>query len=727
MDFQLDVRELLGDALTGIEQEIEMEDRGVHPYPYNGQEEHNFMLRQLESATDDTDSPITDEDVDEFRQTDDIYPVVFKVVYLACGETEVNPHVAAYVVICSIFSVVMHSISIGGANTNARTSSLIACHPVTFSAMEEGSSQVPENGEEFREAISSHCTASEWVESEAAATRETLNAGVKMVKRLPRYMMEYDFEYDNLDRLDNDTRPDFQNKEWVHRALTALRKFGSDSYEGKLHGVMAHIENIPTETKCSGVSRFVEGVLKAIEDAKQVKSLGVLNLYDKQIYSLAMRVVFMFTFPAFHTVHHSVCDSQHVHICSFDAPWSRFASQNIGRSKIFIRLAVASFAAHHVDRIIEEINNSRATNLVDIPQDIWESCVMIPYIIGPLLAPPSKRYAVVPETGVEAEVGGVYSGQVIDAKTIKQIQRRNLNGELFVPCRLRHRTFVPLTDDVKRLWSGDGAKRYGYLQDVKHIKKINATISSILLVCKAWNAVLSKYTFRLTARVDNFSESASELQQSSFLMGMDIPVFPTILKSRAASISLVLQRSVPVYSEENNFCVSDQVIPVTTLMDSYKGMHIEAVGNGKSFPVEFAKRMNQCVSAETITLPNSSASATLIPADEETDFLVPVMNCDATTTVCPWKFRCKMKTTSIAASKEVNGPRAPPLPLALRVTFSSPGTQIPAIVVRTQRMFVVSERASAEARQRTAQKRKARTENERKNRKELRSKILYVG
>lgn len=701
-----------------------MEDRGVPLYPYNGREEHNFMVRQLESATDDTDSPITEEDVDAFRQTDDIYPVVFKVLYLACSEIQVNPHAAAYVVMCSIFSAVMHSISTGRGNTNARMSSLIACHPVTFSAI-EGSSQVPESGEEFRDAISSHVSASEWVESETAATRATLNAGVKMVKRLPRYMMEYDFDGDTLERVDNDTSPDFQNKEWVRRSLSALRKLGSDSYESKLHGFMAHVENMPTKTKCTGVARFVQGVLKAMDDARQVKSLGVLNLYDKQVYWLAMRVVFMLTFPAFHKVHHSVCDSQHVHICSFDAPWSRFNAQNIGCSKIFIRLAVASFAAHHMDRIIEEINNSRAANLVDIPQDIWESCIMLPNIIGPLLAPPRKRYSIVPETGVKAEVGGVYSGQVINAKTIKHMQRRNINGELFVPCRLRHRTFVPLTDDEKRIWSDDGTGRHGYLQDVKGIKRINATISSILLVCKAWNAVLSKYTFRLTARVDNFSENASDLQQSSFLMGMDIPVFPTLLKSRAASISLVLRRSVPVCSGENNFRVFDQVIPVSTLMDSYKSMHIDAVGNGKSFPVEFAKRMNQCVSTETITLPNSSASATLIPTDEETDFLVPVMNGDSTTTVCPWNFRCKMKTTSIAASKEVNGQRAPPLPLELRMSFSYPGTT-PAMAVRTQRMFVVSERASAEARQRMAQKRKARTENERKNRKEWRSKVLYV-
>ena len=725
MDFQLDVRELLGDALDGIEQEIELEDRGVPSHPYNGREEHNFILRQLESATDDTDSPITEEDVDAFRQTDDIYPVVFNVIYYACCETQVNPHAAAYVVICSIFSVVMHNISIGRGSTDAKVSNLIACHPVTFSAI-EGSSKVPVNGEEFRQAISSHVSSSEWVESEAAATRETLRAGLKIVKRLPRYMLEYDFDDDTVDRLDNDMPHDFQNKEWVRRALTALRQFGSDSYKGKLHGLMAHVQNMSTATKCSGVSRFVEGVLKAMQDAKEVKSLGVLNLYDKQIYSLAMRVVFMLTFPAFHEVHHSVCDSPHAHVCSFDAPWRRFTAQNIHCSKIFARLAIASFAAHHADRITNEINNSRAANLVDIPQDIWESCIMIPNVVGPLLTPPCKRYWVVPETGVNVEVCGVYSGQVINAKTIRHIQIRNLNGDLFVPSRLRHRTFVPLTDDEKKMWSEDGAKRCGYLQDVKQIKRVNAAISSMLLVCKAWNAVLSKYTFRLAARVDNFSESASELQQSSFLMGMDIPVFPTLLKSRAASISLVLQRSVPVCLGDNNFHVSDQVIPTSTLMDSYSGMHIEAIGNGKSFEVEFAKRMSQCVSEATVTCPNSSASASLIPTDEETDFLVPVMNCDATTTVCPWNFRCKMKTTSIAASKEVNGPRAAPLPLALRMSFSSPGTQIPAMTVRTQRMFVVSERASAEARQHKAQKRKERTEHERKSRKEWRSKILYV-
>lgn len=726
MDLQ-ELNCLFESTLDGIEGEIEMENDRMPVYTYNGQKEHTFMLRQLESAANDSDSPITYEDVDVFRNTDDIYSIVLKVIRQACRETQKDPEVAAYVVICSIFSSVMHTMSNGYSNTEVSKCSLVAAHPVTFSAI-EGSSPIPQNSEEFRKVIESHVLPSKWLELEADATRETLKSRVKAVKRFSKYLLHYQFETNKVDEFDNKMLPcDFQNKEWVRRALTALRQFGSDAYKSQFHRFMAYVRHMPNVIKCNNVSIFVKGVLKEVEDAKNGTLLRASRLYDRQLYSLAMRFAFILVFPAFHVVHHSVCDSEHAILCSFDAPWNRFIFRNTSCSRLFIRLAVASFAAHHMDKIIENENNSNATNITDIPRDIWESCIMIPHIVSPLLAPPRKRYSLLPESGVRVEIGGVYSGQVINSKTIRNIQKKNVNGALFLPARLRHRAFVPQTHDENKLWSeDDGMEKIGYFQDVKQIKNINAIICILMLVCKTWNKALSKYNFKLTAHIDNFSESASDLHQSPFLIKEDIPPLPTILKSRAASITLVLERSVPVSStgaENNNFHVCKQIIPTSTLFDAYTNMDVEAIGGGRSFSVEFAKRLTSCVSTETMTLAVSNNSAKLWTLDEDTEFLVPVMNANATTTVCPLTFRCKISTTSLAAAREVSGPRSAPLPLALKISLSGIKRSMS---VKTQQLFVVSERVSAEARKLTSEKRKIRTENERQTRKASAHQVLYM-
>jgi hypothetical protein len=728
MDEMIDINDFLG--LELLEDNQASQD-GTSEHPYNTPEEHEFLLLMLESAANDVDSPITDEDVDNFRRNDDLYPILFKVVHHACEDSE-TPDRATHVVMCSMFSVVMSEISSGSAAGGANRCSLVACHPLTYAAI-KNECELPQNSDEFMKSIASHMSISEWIGSENHTTRGLLQATIKAAKRFSRHMMNFKFNHIQLEAPDEGMlQVDFADKGWVRKALTALRQFGSDAYNGNGHRLISHVFQVNGRSRCAVSSRFVDGVLKSLDESRNIAAMELSSIYEQSIYAMALKFMFIITFPSFYHVHNPGCESPHFPSCTFDAPWSHAAARNSNAARMFVRLAVASYSASNVDRIIEVANDSRATNLMDIPEDIWETCIVLPNLVAPVLHAPRKRYCEIPETNTRVELAGIYSGQTITDKNVKLIYKDDLRGSNTIPRRLKHSAYVPRTEHESRLWSEDpSATKLGYLHDVKQLKKINGFIGRLLLVNKTWRDALSKYTFRLKARIDNFSESAGDMQQADFLMGLDTPPLPTLLKSRAVTIALTLERSVPVATDGgNDFKTATQTIPTSTLINFYDQMDLKAIGKDAKFPAEFAKRMNlPGVVAQSIVVAHNNTSAKLEALDDnKTDFLVPVMSAGASTTFSPWTFRCNALITSIAAAKVLAGTtkHVAPLPLAFEVLFSCAGGELNSLAVQTPNAYVVSEKASNEARRITAQKRKQRTERDRSARKAAAGRVLYV-
>ena len=728
MDEMIDINDLLVPELF---EDNQTNQDGTVEHTYNTPEEHEFILQVLENAANDVDSPIVDEDVDNFRQSDDLYPVLFKVVHHACEESD-DPDRAAHVVICSMFSIVMNEISSGSAETGADRRNLIACHPLTYAAI-KNECDLPQNSGEFIQSITSHMGISEWVFSENDITRGLLQASLKASKRFSKYMMDFEFNNQRPEAPDEGLMPvDFADKGWVRKALTALRVFGSSVHKGKSNRFISHVFEASRRSRCAVSSRFVAGVLKSLDDSRNIVAMELSGLYEQSIYALALKFMFIATFPSFHQEHHPDCDSPHFPSCTFDAPWWHAAARNSRLASMFTRLAVASYTASNIDAIIEVANDSRATNLMDIPEEIWETCIVLPNIIAPVLRAPRKRYCEISETNARVELAGIYSGQTITERTVQIIEKTDLRGINTIPCELKHRAYVPQTEHESKFWSDDpSTTKLGYIQDVKQLKKINGFIGRLLLVNKAWRDALSRYTFRLNAHIENFSESAGDMQHADFLMGLDTPPLPTLLKSRAVTVTLTLERSVPVATDgEREFKTVTQTIPTSTLITLYDQMDMKATGKGATFPAEFSKRMNMPgVAAQSLVLAHSNTSAKIQALDDnETDFLVPVMSAGASTTFAPWTFRCNALTTSIAAAKVLAGTtkHVPPLPLAFEVLFSSGGGKLDSLAVQTPYAYIVSEKASNEAKRLTAQKRKQRTARDRSARKAASGRVLYV-
>lgn len=728
MDEMIDINDFLAPELL---EDNQASRDGAPEHPYNTPEEHEFIVLTLESAANDVDSPISDEDVDNFRRNDDLYPILFKVVYHAC-EDSASPDHTTHVVMCSMFSAVMSDISNGSATCEANRCSLIACHPLTHTAI-ENECELPKNSGEFMESIASHMAISEWLVSEKDTTRRLLQATLKAAKRFSKHMMDFQSNHIQPEAPDEGLLSvDFTEKGWVRKALTALRKFGSDYCKGKSHRLISHAFQVSGQSGCAVSSRFVDGVLKSLNDSRNIVAMDLSSLYEQSIYAMALKFMFIITFPSFCHKHHLQCESPHFPSCTFDAPWSHAAARNSNIARMFVRLAIASYSASNIDAIIEVANDSRATNLMDIPEDIWETCIVLPNIVAPILRAPRKRYCEIPDTNARVELAGIYSGQTITDKTVKLIHKKDLRGLDTIPCGLKHKAYVPRTEHENRVWSEDpSATKLGFLQDVKQLKKINGFIGRLLLVNKTWRDALSKYTFRLKTRIDNFSESAGDMQQADFLMGLNTPPLPTLLKSRAVTIALTLERSVPVATDgENDFKTATQIIPTSTLTNFYDQMDLKATGKGSTFPAEFAKRINlPGLAAQSLVIAQSNTSAKLQTLeDNETDFLVPIMSADASTTFAPWTFRCNALTTSIAAAKVLAGTtkHVPPLPLAFELLFSCAGGKLDSLAVQTPHAYIVSEKASNEARKLTAQKRKQRTERDRSARKAAAGRVLYV-
>ena len=727
MDETVDINDLLGFDMLGDDQVSQHEPC---EYPCNNPEEHAFIIRTLESAANDVDSPITDDDVESFKRDDDLYPLIRKVLHHACEDSETPDHLA-HVAMCSMFSVVMREISNGSAPEEANSCSLIACHPLTHAAI-ANATKLPESSEEFMESIASNLRISEWLRSEKDTTCELLHSRRKMVKRFSKHML--DFQFNNMQPQEHEDGllpVDFADNVWLRKALAALRQFGYDVYKGKGHRLIGHVFNIDIRTECVESSRFVGNVLKSLDDCRNIAAMDLTSLYEPSIYALALKFTFVVLFPSFHHVHQLNCKSPHAPSCTFDAPWEKAAARNSNIARLFVRLAVASYTASNIDKIIDVANDSRAVNLMDIPEEIWETYIMIPNIVSPILAAPRKRQCELSDTTTLVQLAGVYSGQTITEKTAKLIEKKDLRGLSVIPCALKHNAYIPQTEHARKTWSDDpSATKLGYLQNVNQLKKMNGFIGRLRLVNKTWRDALSKYTFRLKAHIDKFSESVVDMQQADFLMDLDAPPLPTLLKSRAATIVLTVERSVPVTTEGNQFQTETQTIPTSTLLNVYDQMDIKAVGKGAAFPAEFGKRMNlPGIAAQSLVVAHSNSSAKLQALDDnEADFLVPVMRVDARTTFSPWTFRCNASTTSISAARSLSGTakHVPPLPLAFEALFSSSGGDIHSLAVCTPSAYIVSEKASNEARRLTAQKRKRRTERDRSTRKAAAGRILYV-
>jgi hypothetical protein len=372
---------------------------------------------------------------------------------------------------------------------------------------------------------------------------------------------------------------------------------------------------------------------------------------------------------------------------------------------------------------MRRVDTVDAYHAENIPDEIWETLIILPNIISPLLRPPPTKVCYDHERDNYVPVAGTYNGQRLTLKTVENVVKTCLDGTSIIPSTFATKPCIP-QGGLRAKWADDGSEVIGHLCDVQALGRRNRHVVYLMLVCKKWLAAFGNYAFRLSAVIDNVAETAVQLANSDYMGEPNSAPLPTVLKSNAARVQLVATRRQALAPPIDPFHPPfDEVIPAGALLGDFDTMHIAAVGGGVEFPATFAKRIHSVHTgcASIIHATGNRCSARIETAATNANDLVPVMNADSRPTVVPWTFRCKLETTSIAAARKayygVNKKPNPPLPLAVQIRLESRTDTGKRLTLRTPCVFVVSEKAASNARERLAQKRRQRTERDRRARK----------
>ena len=607
-----------------------------------------FLCNLFDLASDDVDSVIYADDYDAFCDTNDLFPIIVKLLLADCELFECAAESCrhrAVVAIVNAFTMFVNSFQ--SATDYAHPNQVHGSHPLLSIAITDPATA--EAWLEDRDALQRmliEATSDAWRANALAASSSnadklcdlkktsmrTKHADHQLTEKLirrhvPTLLPVRSGDFDWFEAMFDTTR----------RTVTLCVDWLKPSGYGKIF-----VESKIALLKCTKSTLFLQDVVERLSTMAMKRNFPSMS-HDEQtdLFDVFLDVVLIKLMPSFRCRHScATCAAvPATSECAFGGDWG-WRGFDAGLENFVlssVRLASTTFFVEHQEELRIAVQSNQTRFLLDLPDAILNETIVGTHILFPLtvLPIPTKFRD---RNGVVGDYEGVFNTSRITMNShfVK-------TSPFCVPPELYQ--FVTLKSE-----QAVDAPALGYCSDLVVLKRSNRAILDLCLVSKAWNDAFKRFLFAVGITTTNICEDENEVQKLP--MFKNAPALPTLLKTRLATVNFTASRLAVTPSGNERL----ERIPICCLIpNQFSALKLNLITTDGNFSraVQFSKRLQrhkQYFATHQLSAVSDTIATLSAKNDDTRQMLTPVLTAQELD-LAPSCFKIELPATSFEAAK----------------------------------------------------------------------------